>query len=279
MVKMVLSLPNQFKKKKEGNMPIKKTVFFISLLSLFIFPGFSEDEKYFDEAQSHFQKALEGSSSYLRAAMFFSQSLAHSQHPRGEVYYNLGNALYLAQEPVSALLAYEIALKLKPWNQDIRDNRRIVRKELGIETTNNLMSDIVSGTFISPSLGRIILFFLLLLALGLSLTFLFKSKPLYRRGGIICLALALVVQLFLLWPGKGIERLAVVKSDNTVLRLGDNPLYEALVSLPPGKDVYIIENRTGWSRVKLQDSSGNNLQGWVMDSEIMRAPELVERYR
>jgi len=133
MVKMVLSLPNQFKKKKEGNMPIKKTVFFISLLSLFIFPGFSEDEKYFDEAQSHFQKALEGSSSYLRAAMFFSQSLAHSQHPRGEVYYNLGNALYLAQEPVSALLAYEIALKLKPWNQDIRDNRRIVRKELGIE--------------------------------------------------------------------------------------------------------------------------------------------------
>jgi len=276
---MVLSLPNQFKKKKEGNMPIKKTVFFISLLSLFIFPGFSEDEKYFDEAQSHFQKALEGSSSYLRAAMFFSQSLAHSQHPRGEVYYNLGNALYLAQEPVSALLAYEIALKLKPWNQDIRDNRRIVRKELGIETTNNLMSDIVSGTFISTSLGRIILFFLLLLALGLALTFLFKSKPLYRRGGIICLALALVVQLFLLWPGKGIERLAVVKSDNTVLRLGDNPLYEALVSLPPGKDVYIIENRTGWSRVKLQDSSGNNLQGWVMDSEIMRAPELVERYR
>ena len=55
-----------------------------------------------------------------------------SEGPNSTVYYNLGNAYYQSGDTVMAILNYERALFLDPFNEDAKFNLNICQNRLGV---------------------------------------------------------------------------------------------------------------------------------------------------
>ncbi|QEN07281.1 hypothetical protein EXM22_04490 [Oceanispirochaeta crateris] len=261
---------------------MKKRTLFLIVLNLFCGFIWGKDLKtdidvLLQKAEASFQEALEGEESYLLSASFYSQAASNMPKPSASVYYNLGNALQLAGERAAALLAYDKALSLSPLAEDFQYNRNQLLKEMNLplptyDPGEIFLWGIVFVLGVYNGWAVIFLVFLLLLALNL----LCFKKEYMRKVNLFLFLLVLILSVSLVsWENRSASS-AVVYSENSVLRSGDNPLYELRAELPEGTGVHILETRQNWTRVRVRESG---LTGWIEAQNLMDSESLVERYK
>ena len=189
------------------------------------------------------------------------------------LYYNLGNAYYLAGNLGRAILYYRKAQVLAPRDRQVADNLRIAQAEAKV-TIRPEQSETAHSFG-----GRLVQLFSLFEGVAASLTFrwlLVISVVLavflgQRRRWLVRLSIALAV-LFYLSVGATVykayvqesSREAVVLSELATVRTKPDRNGPTTEVLPEGTTIEIKSRRDSWCQVAL----GNGKVGWVEESVL-----------
>lgn len=252
-----------------------KKVFQILFLTILICPLPAIEAS---RAEDLFKKALSGEESYSAVTSELADLIEEDFSDPAGLYYNLANALYLDHQNIQALLAYSEALRYKPGNSDYLANRDLVLSEI------ELPVPVPSGAeyiFHAPVLllglygSYILLIILLLISLLTAVYSIAIKNEIYKTGSILCLILSFLLSLSVFSWDYG--TVAIVKEDNTILRQGDSPIYEAVALLPPGTEIRLLEERAGWYRIKtLKTQELESREGWLKSAELLQISDLIE---
>lgn len=228
--------------------------------------------------ESNVTKA-EGDSAYMRndyasAIQIYENLLKNGE--AAEVYYNLGNSYYKADDIAKAILNYERALLLQPGNADIRANLEIARSKtidkvipvpeiFFVAWTKSLINSLSVDAW--AKLG--VVFFILLL---ISLYLFFFSKQIAGKktgfiGGIVFLALVVLSNVFAAQQKNELtdRNAAIVLSPSVTVRSTPSESGTSLFILHEGRKVEIKDNTMReWKEIRLEDGK----VGWVPASAV-----------
>ena len=228
--------------------------------------------------QSNVTKA-EGDSAYMRNDYASAIQIYENLLKKGEaaeVYYNLGNRYYKADEIAKAILNYERALLLKPGNADIRANLEIARSKtidkvvptpeiFFVAWTKSLINSLSIDAW--AKLG-IVFFILLLVSLSL---FFFSKQVLWKKAGFIAGIVFLVfVVLSNIFASQQMSQLrnrsaAIVLSPSVTVRSTPSESGTSLFILHEGHKVEIKDDSMReWKEIRLEDGK----VGWLPSSTI-----------
>lgn len=228
--------------------------------------------------ESNVTKA-EGDSAYMRndyasAIQIYENLLKNGE--AAEVYYNLGNSYYKADDIAKAILNYERALLLQPGNADIRANLEIARSKtidkvipvpeiFFVAWTKSLINSLSVDAW--AKLG--VVFFILLL---ISLYLFFFSKQIAGKkagfiGGIAFLVLVILSNVFAAQQKNELtnRNAAIVLSPSVTVRSTPSESGTSLFILHEGRKVEIKDNTMReWKEIRLEDGK----VGWVPASAV-----------
>lgn len=228
--------------------------------------------------ESNVTKA-EGDSAYMRndyasAIQIYENLLKNGE--AAEVYYNLGNSYYKADDIAKAILNYERALLLQPGNADIRANLEIARSKtidkvipvpeiFFVAWTKSLINSLSVDAW--AKLG--VVFFILLL-ISLYLFFFLKQiagKKTGFIGGIVFLVLVVLSNVFAAQQKNELtdRNAAIVLSPSVTVRSTPSESGTSLFILHEGRKVEIKDNTMReWKEIRLEDGK----VGWVPASAV-----------
>lgn len=194
-----------------------------------------------------------------------------------ELYYNLGNAYYRDGQMASAILNYERALRLRPSMRDAEENLALANSQIADRITplpqlfitrwyENLTSHI------SPAAWRIV--FLIIVALiGLAAIGFFLGRNLRLRKA--SLAFGIVGILVLLVTGALLAAStarfnahsdAIVMEPAISVKSSPEPQSTDKLILHQGTKVHVLEQLTGWYKIKIADGT----TGWCETDAVER---------
>lgn len=228
--------------------------------------------------ESNVTKA-EGDSAYMRNDYASAIQIYENLLKKGEaaeVYYNLGNSYYKADDIAKAILNYERALLLQPGNADIRANLEIARSKtidkvipvpeiFFVAWTKSLINSLSVDAW--AKLG--VVFFILLL---ISLYLFFFSKQIAGKkagfiGGIVFLVLVVLSNVFAAQQKNELTdcNAAIVLSPSVTVRSTPSESGTSLFILHEGRKVEIKDNTMReWKEIRLEDGK----VGWVPASAV-----------
>ncbi len=247
-----------------------KKLFIISIAILIVFSHF---QGYCDEVSDLFNRAnkLYAEKNYLKALDLYLEIIERGIiNP--DVYYNIGNTYFKLGKKGLAILYYEKALKLSPFDREIRDNLKYVEKTLGNPSTLPSRS---LGKFLE-SLGsyfnlRILSyvelgFYALFMALFLIYTFIrhmrFSLKP-YLFTSLIIFILLLSGVIYLDRYSLKHPRGVIVQPKVEVLEAPISTSEPAFL-FTEGTKIKVLEIRGDWVLVVTLDGK----QGWIMANQF-----------
>lgn len=221
----------------------------------------------------------EGDSAYMRndyaSAIQIYENLL-KQGEAAEVYYNLGNSYYKADDIAKAILNYERALLLQPGNADIRANLEVARSKtidkvvpvpeiFFVSWTKSLINSLSTDAW--AKLG--VVFFILLLV---SLYLFFFSKQITGKkvgfiAGVVFLVFVVLSNVFAAEQKKQLtdRNEAIVLSPSVTVRSTPSESGTSLFILHEGRKVEIKDNSMReWKEIRLEDGK----VGWVPASTI-----------
>lgn len=222
---------------------------------------------------------LEGDSAYIRNDYASAIQIYEALLSKGEaadVYYNLGNSYYKAEDIAKAILNYERALLLQPGNSDIRANLEVARAKtidkvepipdvFFVGWTKTLINSMSVNAW---GVCGIICFILLIVALYL---FIFSKQIVVKKVGFISgIVLLIVVIAANVFAGQQEDRLmnrdsAIVMNPSVTVRSTPNEGGTSLFVLHEGRKVNIKDNSMKeWKEIRLEDGK----VGWVPASAI-----------
>lgn len=222
---------------------------------------------------------IEADSAYIKEDYATAIQIYEALLKNGEsadIYYNLGNSYYKANEIAKAILNYERALLLQPGNSDIRANLEIARSktidkvepmpEVFIISWTKSLIDCMSVD--SWATWGIISFILFIVALYF---FIFSKQIIWKKigfiAGIILLVIVICTNLF---ASQQKERLinrseAIVMSPSVTVRSTPSESGTGLFVLHEGSKVNIKDSSMKeWKEIHLEDGK----VGWVPSSAI-----------
>lgn len=223
--------------------------------------------------ESNVTKA-EGDSAYIRndyasAIQIYENMLKNGES--AEVYYNLGNSYYKADDVAKAILNYERALLLQPGNADIRANLEIARSKtvdkivpipeiFFVSWTKSLINCLSVDAW--AKLG--IVFFILLLV---SFYLFFFSKQILGRkvgfiAGIVLLVFVILSNVFAAQQKRELtdRNEAIVLAPSVTVRSTPSESGTSLFILHEGRKVEIKDSSMReWKEIRLEDGK----VGWV----------------
>jgi tetratricopeptide (TPR) repeat protein len=224
----------------------------------------SDSGKWMEEAITAYQQA-----DYEGAIALYESVLASGQHSTG-VYFNLGNACYKAGHLGKAVLNYERALLLDPYNKEVTENLNFVQQQ--IEPTVEAIPpfflqawwDSLRSVFSSTLWAAIGLLLLWLGAAGASLWLIGKTRERRKMGFKLGLTgfLLCVLPLLLAFSRKKTETdssFAIILTDNSILRVAPSEESEERMTLKEGWKVECVDELANWFKVKL----ANGEMGWI----------------
>lgn len=221
----------------------------------------------------------EGDSAYIHNDFASAIQIYENLLKKGEaaeVYYNLGNSYYKADDIAKAILNYERALLLQPGNADIRANLEIARSK----TIDKVVSvpEIFFVAWIKFLINSLsvdtwaklgIMFFILLLV-SFSLFF-FSKQIVWKKTGFITGSIFLVfVVVSNVFASEQKNELmnrnqAIILSPSVTVRSTPSESGTSLFILHEGHKVEIKDNSMReWKEIRLEDGK----VGWVPTSTI-----------
>lgn len=221
----------------------------------------------------------EGDSAYMRNDYASAIQIYEALLKKGEaaeVYYNLGNSYYKADDIAKAILNYERALLLQPGNADVRANLEIARSKtidkvmpvpeiFFVSWTKSLINSLSVNAW--AKLG-IVFFIFLLVSFSL---FFFSKQIIWKKSGfiagIIFLFLVVLCNVFASQQkGELMNRNdAIILSPSVTVRSTPSESGTSLFVLHEGHKVEIKDNSMReWKEIRLEDGK----VGWVPTSAI-----------
>lgn len=228
--------------------------------------------------ESNVTKA-EGDSAYMRNDYASAIQIYESLLKKGEaaeVYYNLGNSYYKADDIAKAILNYERALLLQPGNADIRANLEIARSKtidkvipvpeiFFVAWTKSLINSLSVDAW--AKLG-VVCFILLLVSLYL---FFFSKQVAGKKAGfiagIVFLVFVILCNVFAAQQKNELmdRNAAIVLSPSVTVRSTPSESGTSLFILHEGRKVEIKDNSMReWKEIRLEDGK----VGWVPASAV-----------
>lgn len=221
----------------------------------------------------------EGDSAYMRndyaAAIQIYESLL-KKGEAAEIYYNLGNSYYKADDIAKAILNYERALLLQPGNMDIRANLEIARSKtidkvvsvpdiFFVAWTKSLINCLSVDAW--AKLG-VVLFILSLISFSL---FFFSKQIVWKKSGFIAgitfLVFVILSNVFALEQKDELinRNEAIILSPSVTVRSTPSESGTSLFILHEGHKIEIKDNSMReWKEIRLEDGK----VGWVPASAI-----------
>jgi tetratricopeptide (TPR) repeat protein len=227
-------------------------------------PAFGESafDATFNAAQAEFEKA-KTPADYTRAAEQFNVLLA-SGYQNGAVYFNLGNAYFLAGDYGRAIVAFRKAKFFRPRDPCLDANLRTALSRAGVSDPplpwwRNIL--FWSGWFAYPARFRFALA-AWVVAVGLATAGLFlRSRRMYLACGALALGAALLsAELSVAYYDLNLSPRAIITVETTALKrdaAGADPAFNR--PLKQGEEFTIAERRGDWVRGQFGDTG----EGWV----------------
>lgn len=221
----------------------------------------------------------EGDSAYMKNDFTSAIQIYEVLLKKGEaaeVYYNLGNSYYKADDIAKAILNYERALLLQPGNSDIRANLDVARSKtidkmeaapevFFISWTKALIYSVSVNTW---AILGIVSFILLIVSLYF---FIFSKQIVWKKAGfvvgIILLAIVILANVFAAEQKEDLlnRDKAIIMSPSVTVRSTPNESGTSLFVLHEGSKVGIKDaSMKDWKEIRLEDGK----VGWVPTSAV-----------
>jgi tetratricopeptide (TPR) repeat protein len=230
-------------------------IFAAALVAFFTVPAHADDA--FAAAN---QQYVTGD--FAKAAETYEELAKWGPGRSAPLFYNLGNTYFHLHDFGRAILNYERALSLEPNHPEAQTNLSVARDEAhALELAPTWRDSFVH--FARPNqyaIGACVLFWIgaILLAIIGGRR---PRRPLLTFLGLLCLgATALLVFLvYAIENGPRGARLAIVSRGETEARLATADTAANVLTLPPGSELKIEEQRGEWAYAFLP----NGMHGWV----------------
>ncbi len=256
---------------------MKRIASILLLVLLLAGVSFAEDQnqELFDKANKEFKIAAEAGDNkpevakkaYLNAADLFIQ-IIHNGVKNSDIYYNLGNCYYQANDYPRAVLQYRRALVYAPNDEKIHSNLAAAQRMLNLQDPQQKESGIFDTIMAYNSKIPLVVkeYFnkiSYVLFWGGLIGFLYFRRKVARKKFLL-MAIAWWLSLVAV---SGMSYLATTSADGVILdseviaRKGDGANYEEafLKPLDAGTEFTLVESRGDWLKIKL--NSGNEC--WV----------------
>jgi len=190
-----------------------------------------------------------------------------------DLYYNMANCYYKKQQTALAVLYFEKALKLKPNDEDIQFNLKLVQLQLVdrlavIPTPfyTKWMSQL-KLLFSIDQWAKIGLLFFFLFSIGIS-WFLISTNYLLKKKLFSIFVLSLILSigtLAMAYYSYGTQKnTAILMSANAYVKSAPSLQSEDLFILHEGTKVEVVEVFNNWTKIKLSDG----MIGWLENELI-----------
>ncbi|MCD4769633.1 MAG: SH3 domain-containing protein [Bacteroidales bacterium] len=233
---------------------------------------------YCQEEKMVFDKGVEqyGSGDYQGAIKTW-EKLVSSGFISPDLYYNLGNAFFKDGGIPGAILYYEKALLIKPFNEDIQYNLEIARSYTvdSFETISELFYirwfKMISLMF-SSNYWALISLILFICTLGLLLIYLFSGRLNVKKLSFIA-ALFLLISSIITISFSYQNRIITIKKRDAIIF---TPVVTGKSSPDEsGNDLFVIHEGT---RVKIEDELGEWYEirlsdgnvGWIRSEDVRK---------
>lgn len=211
-------------------------------------------------------------------AIALYEALAAKGVVHEDLFYNLGNAYFRAEQLGKAIWSYERALRVDPAMDDARFNLEVARDRVASRVVDRL-----EGAEAEPLWVRTVTFFslseltLAMLALD-ALLFLLLIALRFLSLGVLRTALIAIAGFVAVATAGSLALLAghiylvervetgIVVAEQAVMREGPNHGLAERGQLHPGLRVRVIDEQAGWLRVQL----ANGVDGWLPAETIGR---------
>ena len=204
------------------------------------------------------------------------ETILKTQGESADIYYNLGNAYFKAEQIAKSILNYERAILLKPGDSDIRFNLEMAQSKTVDKVVP--MSEVIFITWIKDltnlynekTWGQIgIVCFILLLA-SLSLYLFSKGVGLKKAGffaGLFFLFICVVANLFASAQKDSAlnHQQAIIMAPSVTVKSTPNESGTDLFVLHEGRKVTIKDSTMKeWTEIELEDGNA----GWMPSNQI-----------
>ncbi|WP_010254110.1 tetratricopeptide repeat protein [Myroides injenensis] len=226
-------------------------------------------EKDFDKANTLYQNEN------FSEAIAVYQKLSKEKSNSPELYFNLANAYYKTKDNVNAVYNYEKALKLDPKNKSFETNLNYARKNLKDDITiiqQYNKEDIIHQCLKILTTDQ----WAIVATLSAILVFIFFAIYYINQNNAIKKSSFALVVLFVLvtigtiyiatFEDKYTDTIptGIVFSLKTDIKDEPKSTAKTLLSIHEGAKVYILETKSLWIRVRLD----NQEEGWIEKKNI-----------
>ncbi|MBI5574581.1 MAG: tetratricopeptide repeat protein [Elusimicrobia bacterium] len=227
----------------------KIIIFLFTAINLFSVLFAVQEDKNFLSGCDFYKKA-----EYEKAIEMFKS--LEKDYPTANLYYNIANSYYRLGKIGYALLYYERAKKISPFDEDIGFNIKIIYGTIEKdENERGLLANIDMGT--ARLLFSLSLFFF---AGVISIKFLSSKKILFWPFVVSSLMVVLFSSLYFLKYRDQCETIAVVIKSDTEIRSGPNNNFKVSFTLPEGKKIIVLNKSGEWAEIVVKSMG---LRGWL----------------
>ena len=212
-----------------------------------------------------------------RLAVRIMDSLEATGNVSPNFYLVQGNAHYEAGQPGRAIMAYERGLRLRPANEDLRNNLRFVRQQIGIEAANVQEFFLLRawrnfGALLGTTTSYVISLVLWWLAVaGLVWWYLRRDRMEEKQRFALLPTALLAAFLAAAFYGLGSSRAYFLERSDEAVLLDDatlrvSPTAEGSVEaqLPEGVKLYITDRVSEYFKVQLPEGQTGYLPATVV---------------
>ncbi|MCD7935740.1 MAG: tetratricopeptide repeat protein [Tannerellaceae bacterium] len=248
-----------------------KKIILLLLISISILPvTLSGQQTAIEEAETAYREQ-----DFTKAIRIYEEILS-IYGESAEIYYNLGNACYRANQTGPAILNYERALLLNPGDPDIRFNLQLARQR----AVDHIQP---AGTFFlarwfrsienmgkADSWGKLAIGAFLLFLGCLTLFFFSRWVRLKKIGfytGLVLLFIIIFANVFAYNQKDELvnRKTAIVFSPTVTVKGSPDNTGTDLFLLHEGTKVFIQETAGNWYEVELEDGK----KGWMQSKDIV----------